>query len=125
MRIWDIVDQFDGVQLTEKTVKPTPISGSLSSTARMGIGVGLLIAASLPTFTIPLRAAASTTEVRIPIPVRRDKKVEVPRTIRRPVGERATDTQYGQSTAKLARVFSTLFQPCTQEEEEFAEGYSF
>lgn len=121
MRVWDIVDQVDGgVQITEKARTKTPLTGFFASAARVAVAVSFVVASSGPFYAEATTACSSPSGIQVPV-----SRIVVPEPVSplRRARTSTADTQFGQSTGKLARSFGRFFQPAADEEQ--LEDYSF
>jgi hypothetical protein len=114
-----VIDEVGPHQQITDSRTPKRVKAQVSSTAKMVIALGLTAAAA-SVFIESINYTSAPTAV-----------IEVVRTpiMRKPAGSVSlaapeADTQYGQSTAKLARLFSAFFGPAPADESS-DDGYSF
>lgn len=123
MRTWDIVDVFEA---NDNVVSTRPHQSAfrslITSAAQVAFVVTLAVASTSP-FMVQRAELASTPGAHVRF-VDSSQLVQrsAPSTTPRVVSE--SDTQFGQSTVKLAQLFETYFVP-TEAEEPFEDDYSF
>lgn len=124
MRAWDIVDEvYPGVSITTVQAKSVRFVGRATSAIRVAIAVAAVVATSASFNTTRTASAVKqTTRVQV-IGDRRPPRPVLLRSRRQRVAS-ITDTQLGQSTFRLSRVFTTYFQPALNE-DTYEDDYSF
>ncbi len=124
MKTWDIVDRFyPDLHITETLSNRQRIAGGVSSKMKMALTVGVLVASS-GMFKLPNMEHAAVVRARVSIARSQSFGEEV----RGKAPGRGTaidvDTQFGQSTPKLAKLFPVYLEPAAPE-DEYEEDYSF
>jgi hypothetical protein len=123
MSTWDIVDvveTHDDVVSTKS--KPSAFRALITSAAQVAFVVTLAVG-STTNFTIQKNEHASTLGARVKLSDSSQfVQSPVPPLRYRLVSE--SDTQFGQSTVKLAQLFETYFAPA-EGEEPFEDEYSY
>ena len=116
---WDIIDTvMPGVEITHAT--PQPMKAASQASRFVTIVAGLLLVSS-STFAIPTSLATETESMM------QHRRIQPKRVTNRrvdPIHAYVPDTTDAMSGAKLARAFSSLFQPA-QEEPEYESDYFF
>lgn len=124
MRTWDIIDKVDpGVEITATESNPPRFKGSVSSAVRVALSVAFVVGtAGLFSFVGADSAAKLKTRVEVlSFQKPRSSFVEHSRTH---LSALPTDTQFGQSTVKLSKSFTSYFQPAP-DEESYEDDYFF
>ncbi len=123
MRTWDIVDVFESNDdFVSTQPKPCAFRALITSAAQVAFVVTLAVA-STTHVTVKRSELASTPVAHVKF-MDSSQFVQSPAT---PISRRVlttSDTQFGQSTMKLAQLFETYFIPA-EEEESFEDDYSF
>lgn len=114
---WDIIDKLEpSVQITEQKKNKPATSGSACSVVRIALVLTVAVASSGSGKFLKQSVAFNN-------PIHLQKKASKSVSSSRGVAH-ATDTQRGQSSAKLARSFPAFFQPAA-EEDDYEDDYSF
>jgi hypothetical protein len=119
---WDIIDRVEpNVQITVSQ-KKAPRIGSVSSIVRIGVAFSVaFVASNSPKF---MQHSEVTASAGAAMHWKKASHSIWSGSVVRGV-VRDTDTQYGQSSSKLARVFPVFFQPAPQEPALDDDEYSF
>jgi hypothetical protein len=120
MRTWDIIDNLEpNVQITVQKKNPATLVGSISSAVRTALIVTVAFASCSGAKFVRRSEIAA---FGIPVQVKKASQSVSSAVVRGVV--RDTDTQFGQSSSKLARAFPAFFQPAS-DEDEYDDDYSF
>ncbi len=120
MRTWDIIDKIEpNTQITVPNKTRQKFVGGVSSLAKVALILTVGFGASRA--VVLGRSTVATSDVVVS-----SKKGGQSISSGAPRGlARDTDTQYGQSSPKLARTFSAFFQPASDEAQHDDDDYSF
>jgi hypothetical protein len=113
--------QADIVEITSRERDRKPFVSQVSSAVRTMI-VGAIVAGSS---TIAVAQPYAAASVGSRIQVLRPVNATSPKPYGRTGGSDAADTQYGQSTVKLAKTFTSYFQPAAPEDAVDDDQYCF
>ena len=123
MRKWDIVSVIEPeFEVTQAKKDRAPIRGIITSAVKAAFVIGVAVA-SASHFSIKATPPANTLSAHVKFVDARPfteaaspgARVRIPSQV---------DTQYGQSTSKLAQLFETYFVPAP-DEEPYQDEYSF
>src|SRR4051812_10970925 len=121
MKTWDILDSDEHVEVTHPTGKGTRlVNAAVSSAAKVFVMVGCAFVGS---GTISVAQPLSAAMVQARVSVVRPGRVPTTRATRQT--SEGTDTNFGQSSEKLAARFEAFFRPVADEEEAAEDGYCF
>ncbi len=122
MSTWDIVDvlETDDDIITTRP-KPSAFRALITSAAQVAFVVTLAMG-STTHFTVQKSEQASTQGAHVQFADSSQFVLSPAPPLRRRIVTES-DTQFGQSTVKLAQLFETYFTPA--EEEPFEDDYSF
>jgi len=124
MKTWDIVDRvYPGLHITETLSNPRQISGGVSSKMQVALAVSFLVASSAQ-FILPYLGHAGVDKAKISISRTEPEKQTATEGVRGRGVHVDVDTQFGQSTPRLAKLFPVYMEPVANE-DEYEEDYSF
>ena len=125
MKTWDIVDRiYPGLHITEALSNPSRIAGGVSSKMKVALVVSLFVASS-GEFKLPDMEHAAIATARVSITRTESGGQNVRGKAPSPRGMPTdADTQFGQSTPKLAKLFPVYLEPVA-DEDKYEEDYSF
>lgn len=124
MRKWDIVNVVEPgeFEVTQTKRDRVPMHGIITSAVKAAFVIGVAVASSSQ-FTIKTVRPASTVAATVRFVDSRPFAPAAPPGARGRISAEV-DTQFGQSTSKLAQLFETYFVR-TSDEEPYDEDYSF
>ena len=124
MRVWDIVDKvYSDVEFTQVRSARRRVKAVISSAIQCAIVMGVVLGTSAHIKTSRENFVSNST-VRFQRVTHQGAGAE-PRSLgRKQRIQSSTDTQFGQSTSRLANTFPAFFQPAP-DEDEFDIDYSF
>lgn len=120
MRTWDIVDKLDPtLQITVRKRNPSPAIGAVTSAVKTVLVLTVALAVAGGSKFIQQQKVAACSG-----PIYSKKASQSVSSANVRGAARETDTQHGQSSAKLARSVPVFFQPAS-DEDEYDDDYSF
>jgi hypothetical protein len=123
MRTWDIVDVLESnSDVVSTRPNPSAFRALITSAAQVAFVVTLAVA-STAQFTLQKSGPASTLGAKVRF-ADSSQFVQRQDSLLRQRVVSDSDTQFGQSTVKLAQLFETYFAPAGNE-EPFEDDYSF
>lgn len=123
MRKWDIVNVVEPeFEVTQARKGRAPMQGIITSAVKAAFVIGVAVASSSQ-FSIERQQPASTLAAQVRFVDSRPFAPVAPPNLRVRISTEA-DTQYGQSTSRLAQLFETYFIQAP-DEEQYEDDYSF